>query len=1040
MQEDKKTIWDFFVHNSRFTLIIVATILVFGGSAVFQIPKESNPEVNIPFATVITVFPGAGVEDVEELVTTPIEDRLAGLADVKEITSSSSQGVSSVFVEFDIKADPKEKISDLRDKVDEAKRELPSNAEDPLVRQITAQDDPILTLAVSGPYEVWQLTQFAKELKADIERIANVSSIQILGGQNPEIQVVVDKAKLDSFGLALTQVTQAIQTANSDIPIGSIETAGAEYTVRFAGRLKDAQEVTTTPITSKNNVPIVVKDVATVTDGFSQPRGISRFSVGGSDPLASVTVHIFKSPGGDITKVVDKVNATIEKQLANGLPADLVIEPTLDFAEFVRDDIGNLSKSGIQTIIIVVLILLLFLGWKEAISAGLAIPLTFLITFAVLLNMGDSLNGLSLFSLILALGILVDSTIVINEGISKQIRAGKSPKDAAIAVIHEFQYPLMSGTLTTVFAFVPMLLMGGIMGEYVRAIPVTVTIVLVASLFVALTIITTFNALFYGYSLRKKKKSALTKRWVSFAGVFDSLRNRYQNRLEKFFTQKKSRKKFYIAITAGFVISLALPAIGALKIIMFPPVDIPFMFVNIEKPIGTPLEETSGIVKQVEEELLKDDRIENFFVNVGSLSSAGSFIGSGTNGHVANIQVNLVDDRKEKSYEISEEYQKIFRNFQDADVTIQELGAGPPTGSPVEIVISGEDLQTLELLASTFKNIVEDIPGTTNVQSSVIETNGQFVVHVDRDKASIYGVQTAQLAFTLRNAITGIQATELSSQGDDVDVVVKYALDPRVTTGKTNRVDISTIESLTIATPQGDIPLSTFANIRLENSRASIRHENSERIVRITGNTSQQTTPLAVFDQVRDRMEEMTIPEGYAVKLGGEDEDLQESYQDMFRAMFLAIFLIFALLVLQFKSYKQAWIIILTIPLALIGVFPGLAILGLPISFPGIIGIVALSGIVVNNAIILIDKINRNRKEGQDIDSSILSAGQARLEPILLTTVTTIFGILPVTLSDELWRGLGASIIWGLAFSTILTLFMVPLLYRRFVGGKQKNS
>ena len=364
----------------------------------------------------------------------------------------------------------------------------------------------------------------------------------------------------------------------------------------------------------------------------------------------------------------------------------------------------------------------------------------------------------------------------------------------------------------------------------------------------------------------------------------------------------------------------------------------------------------------------------------------------------------------------------------------------PPTGSPVEIVISGEDLQTLELLASTFKNIVEDIPGTTNVQSSVIETNGQFVVHVDRDKASIYGVQTAQLAFTLRNAITGIQATELSSQGDDVDVVVKYALDPRVTTGKTNRVDISTIESLTIATPQGDIPLSTFANIRLENSRASIRHENSERIVRITGNTSQQTTPLAVFDQVRDRMEEMTIPEGYAVKLGGEDEDLQESYQDMFRAMFLAIFLIFALLVLQFKSYKQAWIIILTIPLALIGVFPGLAILGLPISFPGIIGIVALSGIVVNNAIILIDKINRNRKEGQDIDSSILSAGQARLEPILLTTVTTIFGILPVTLSDELWRGLGASIIWGLAFSTILTLFMVPLLYRRFVGGKQKNS
>jgi len=1077
MNSDQRTFWEFFISHYRFTLLIVLGIILLGVFSVITIPKESNPEVNVPFGTVTTVFPGAAARDVEELVTDVLEDKILTLDQIQVVTSTSREGVSSIFIEFAASADTDEKIAELKEKIDEAEIDLPTEAEDPIVQKIRFSDQPILTFSLSGPFALPQLKQFSEDLKDEIERISGVSRVILSGGQEREIQVIVNKQKLDSFGVSINQVTIAIQRANADIPTGFIETAETRYTLRLRARLLDIEEVRRVPVTIRGNTPVFVEDVAEVIDGYTEQTTISRLSVEGSIPLPAISMQVFKVSGGNIVNIGTQITETIEQAEQDFLPENIEIAIIFNMAEFIKEDLQTLTRSGSQTVLLIVIILLLFLGWREALLAALAIPLTFLMTFIFLSAIGSTLNFISIFALILSLGILIDSSIVIVESLHEYtVKRGKSAREAAIYTLRDFHTPLAAGTLTTLFAFAPMLLMSGILGEFIKHLPITLIIVLSSSLFVAFALIPVIGMKFLRVRKSEQGGEAVygmmhsdTVNYENSSGFDDPTEKpRLDQRLLQFgkktpfgkipyhkiknfhlgdrfggvyeevlvsLLQSRKRKRIFVAVLALlFVLSMALPVTGILKVNMFPSEDFEVFFIDVSRPIGTPLELTSRIVEPIEEILRADARVESFVVTIGSATEI-DLGGASQGSHLANISVTLIDKkfREQRSSLIIAEFQRAFVNLVDADVFVTELGSGPPTGAPVLVTISGKSLDILEDIANTVESFLKDIPGTRNIQNSNPEASGEFVLHIDRGKAQLYGITTVEVAQFLRNAVSGTKATVIRTEGEEIDVVVKYALDTsKVRDGKTNIVDLNTLESLVIATPRGDIPLSSFTTSELTGGRPRIQHEDGERIIRVSSLTVGEVTAIQIFDQLQEKMRGVPIPAGYQVVMGGEREDLQQSYNDMFRAMGIAVFLIGGLLVLQFRSYRQPLFVLAIIPLALIGVFPGLVLVGLPLSFPGIIGIVALVGIVVNDAIILVDKINKNRRIKMPIFEAVKEAGVARLQPIILTTITTAIGIIPITLSAELWRSLGTSIIFGLLFSTVLTLFVIPMLYLKF--------
>lgn len=1038
MDKSKKTIWDFFISHRQFSTLLLILVFILGIIAVAKIPKESDPEVDIPVVVVSTVLPGASAQEMEELVTDKLEDKLIGLDGARKINSTSKESFSTITIEFEAGKDSEDQKTKVQDKVDLAKVDLPDQAEDPVVFKIESSDQPIYIFSLSGPYEVVELNRLAEKLKDDLEKISKVSEVSIVGGKEREIKILVDKAALDRFGLSLSQVTRSISQANANIPTGSIKTAGSDYLIKLSGELKSADEVAEVPIVSIKGSVVKVSDIAEVIDGYKDEKTKSRLSLEGQPSLPAVSINIFKSRGGNIIRTVDKVEELIAKSKKDFLPQDISTEVFLNMADFIKEDLNNLIKSGIQTIILVFILLYIFVGGREAILASLAVPLSFLMAFIFLAELGFTLNFLSLFSLILALGILIDTAIVVVERMNIYINDQElSPKEAALLTVKEFQYPLITGTLTTVFAFVPMLLMSGIMGQYMRVIPITVSLVLLSSLFVGLGFIPSLA------SRRKSKLGRLSlffksifSSWVRFFSkirvfigdrIFNSLSSKYRRGLNNLLFLKSRRRIFWLVIWILFIISLSLPISGAIKVKLFMQEDGDFFAVKIKKSARTLLEDTSKTMEEVEKKLLTDEVIKSFSISVGQASFSG---GSGEN--IAEAVINLKKDREVSSIQISEYYQKYLEKMiDDAEISIIQMGSGPPSSAPVDIGLRGDNIKDLEVQVLKLKDILSSIPGAINVQTSIDEPRGEFLLDIDRNKAKAYGISTIELASLLRNAVHGAEATTIREKGEEVEVIVKYDLE----IGRES-VSINDLESLTIATPAGDIPLGALVKTNLSSTQPTIRHEEGKRALRLTADNESEVSPVEIVRDFQKKIEGVDLPQDIEIVFGGEQEDIDQSFADMFKAMILAIFLIAGILVLQFASYRQPLFILSTIPFSFIGIFPGLVLIGSPLTLPAIIGVVALAGIVVNNGIILIDTINSNRRLGKSKEEAILEAGTSRLRPIILTTLTTLVGIMPITLASAVWGSLGFTIIFGLAASSVLTLFAVPLLYRRF-GEKE---
>lgn len=1023
----KRNPWEFFLHNIRLTYLIVGAIVLFGAVSILRMPKESSPEIDIPVIVVTTTLPGASAIDVEELVTDEIESRVQGLEDVDTIQSSSVQGLSLITVTFDVDSNGREKLTDVRNRVERAKGDLPSDASDPVVQQVSFSDRPILNLSMSGPYPLVQLKGFAEQLQKEVERVGDVSEVKITGAPDEEIHVVVDQARAEQFGLSISQIVSRIGAANIDVPIGSVVTENELFTVRFEGRLKDIDDVRYIPVGTRANTVVFLEDVADVSYGFEEQNTINRLSVDGEYAEQSISLQVFKVSGsGNILSIVDQVGEVIDS-LSLELPEDINITYVENDAELIRTDLSNLVSSGVFTMVIILVLLTLFLGIKEALIASAAVPMTFLMSFIVLGQLGYTINFLTLFSLILALGILVDGSIVVIEGIFTNVQNGMSGKDAARATILEFQKPLIAGTLTTIFVFLPLLLTSGIIGKFIRSIPVTVSIVLISSIIVALGFITAFSSRIF-------KQGAVHARGGMVEDGIARVYAWYSARLAVLLNSRRYIKRFLVGIVILFFVSLSLPVIGVVSINMFPADDADTIYIDLKNPVGTPLEQTDLMVRVIEDDLYADPRIESFSTTVGGAANLGNDVVSNQRSHLASIVVNVTEDRSQTSSELIAEYETRLQALVSGEIRVAQLDSGPPQGSAVQVNIVGDSFLESEDTARLVASLLEDIEGTRNISNGIEETNGEFVISIDRARAELYGVSVGQVAGAVRNAIVGTEATVVKNDGTDLDVVVRSSLPQQQVSGfGADAVDIESIQSVVIATPRGTVPLSTFANIVYTSSRATILHEDGDRILHVTSGVVDGYTATAIVSALQDELTTVSIPDSVVITYGGESEDINQSFADLGVAMILGIVMIFGLLVWQFQSYRQSLFILVTIPLALIGVFGGLALTGQPLSFPGFIGVVALAGIVVNNAIILIDSINNNRESGMTVYDAVTASARSRLQPILLTTITTVAGMIPLAFSSPTWAPLAYSIMFGLLFSTVLTLFVVPSLYVTFV-------
>ena len=1023
-------IFGYFITHCRVVILLIISIFIMGAFSVGNIDQESDPEVKIPIAVVSTFYPGASPSDVESLITDELENKIEELDNVKRVTSASRTSISSITVEFEAEANLDDSITELREKVSDVSG-LPDDAENPNVIQIRANDFPIITFSLAGDLTESQLKQLGEIVQDELEAISGVSKVPLLGVRDKEFSVIVNKESLARIGLPLNQVVGAISVANMDMPLGDVTVDGLNYNIRTVSKfesIKDLQEVV---IGQDEGRPILLKDIADIKEQFADQTVVSKISIDGQPTQNTVSLQIFKKTGGNILNIVDTAKARmIELQEENIIPAAVKVETNNDYSSFIREDLNTLGKSGLQATVLIFLIMFIALSFREAVLALFAIPVTFLITFIVLYFSGYTLNSMTLFALVMSLGLLVDSFIIILEGIFHNIREDGYPSvKAALLSVANYGKPLTAGMLTTVAAFFPMLLVSGILGEYLKIFPITIAIVLISSLFVSLVLVPSFAGMFLKKSqFAKKKKESILERYVT-----TSLRKKYRSVIVDFLKSRKRKVKLVISLVILFFASMGLLVFGVVPVELFPKIDVDFVYVDIKMPIGTELKETEKVVAQVEDKLYQNPSIKNFATTIGQSSSIGSFDAGSSNEHLANISVNLkdIEYRDKKSFEVVEEMRETFESINAGEVTIKELSGGPPTGSPIEARITGDDLLVLDQVANQVKDVLTGLEGTINVDSNQDISPADLTFRLDKEAVARSGLNVGEVSSMLRTAIFGVTATEVSIDGQDVDVVVRL--------DKDKISSVEEIKNISVINNFGQtVKLSSLADFSLEPALASIRHRDFERTIAISSDLEPGFTASAVVAQAEEKLAaEYDIPVGYQVDFGGEVEDIEQSFSELWSAMIVAVLLILIILVLQFDSFTRPITVLMTLPLMLIGVVVGMLIFRLPFSFAVFLGLISLSGIVVNDAIVLIDKTKRNieEKKMQAVEA-IADAGDTRLQPILLTSITTIMGVIPLAIANEFWVGLSISIIFGLLFATILQLFVIPMIFVKLEGKR----
>ncbi len=1013
------------VKNSLVVNLISAFIIVIGIVSMFQLRREAFPPVDFDTVTITTAYPGAPAEDVERLVTIPIEKELKGISGIKEMTSKSEEGISTIGIDLDPDAREKDDIVDDIQKAVDRVRNLPAEIEeDPVVFELTADEFPVLEISMGGDFTEKEKRKYAEELEELILDTEGVANVRRVGWRDREFWVEVDPDKLKEYHVSLDEILTGLKMRNITLPGGNITSVDNEFSVRITGEFTTIEEIKDVVIRANDAGNwLKIKDVARVIDTFEDEINITKIN-----GVRSVSMVIVKNKSGDIIHIVKDIKKTIA-HFENRLPEGMEIIITNDFSYYVKRRLKVVQTNGAIGLILVVVVLFLFLDPIPALMTAVGLPIALFTTFAVMLMMGGTINLVTMLGLIIVLGMLVDDGIIVAENVYRYIENGMLPKDAAIKGTSEVLAPVTATILTTCAAFSPFLFMQDLIGRFIRFIPIVVMIALGASLFEAFIILPSHLADFVKIRKANGNKKRLLKKdkpwYKKFVAGYTkllkwSLANKY---------------KVLSGMTALFIVVILVAGVF-MKIVMFGGEGIEYFFVRAEAAKGTPLEETNRLMAPVEDLMatIPDTELDSYRTYLGSIETERHFDPNAKKGsHLGQIRIFLTpaQHRKRSPKEITDSLRPQLEKIEGFEkLTFFMEKEGPPQGQPVEVGIKGDDFEVSEEIAVKFIDALSEIKGVSDIASAYEFGKKQLKVVVDEEKAQKYYLSIGQIASSVRYAFKGGVATAVKpiKAEEEINVVVRFS--------EKDRSDLQAFEKILVANSFGNlIPLKSVARIEETEGIYKIDHLDGKRVIMVTAQVDNKNiTSQKVNNMLKEKFKDVgkEYP-GYAVNYGGEYEDQMEMLHNLLRAFAVAFLLIFIILAAMFNSLVQPILVLFAIPAGIIGVVIAFLLHGRPLSFFAFMGLVGLLGIVVNDSIVLVDFVNKLRKSGKDRFASLVEAGQMRLRPVIMTSVTTIAGLVSVAYGigggDPFLKPMGLAIIWGLFFSTGFTLVVIPCLY-----------
>lgn len=1020
-------------NTSRFTIgrfsvtkpvlinILLVTALALGLFSLISLPQEQFAEVPFYWVNVIVPYPGVAAEDMESSVTIPLENAFQGMDRLKKISSTTSEGLSVVRVEFDDGIDDqlfKSLFQDVQTRFSQVT--LPDGTLPAILDDFSSSDFlPVIEVIISGNLPYKDLREQALVLQNDILKVGDVADVQIIGLPERQIQVQLDPNRLASLGLSVNEVVRSISEQNRSIPSGNLTTQSREYLLRSLGSIRKVDDINTVIVRRSNQGEgiIRVSDVAQVIDGFEKDTPLSRFN-----GTPSVSLKITKVVKGNAVAIVDAVKTIVaEQQKRSGATLTLFNDSTVQIAS----SLSVLSSNAVVGLLLLVLILWLFIGLRNSLVIALGIPVTFALTFLILDLLGETINTNTLFGLVLVLGLIVDHGIVIVENSFRMQTLGMKRHEAAIYGVNQVIWPIIAATGTTVAAFLPLMMIPGTIGKFLRVIPLTVTIALIVSTVEALFFLPSHYAE-WGPRDKQIRKIAESKRFERFA-------NRYLALLERMYR----KKGLYLALIVAIMVAV-FSLVGTLKQDLFSAEDYTYFNIEITTPLGSTLEQTNRVVKTYEDVLLSK-------VGKGEILSISTNIGGSGNSKTttqALITVDLSekDEGRQRSIEaiIEELKMETYYLAGTEQVLFTKAQTGPPTSADFSFKLSGNAYQPLINAAAVLSNTLGSIENVANVQSDFVPGNPVLRIEVNQDQASRLGVGISTIAGYLRSRFDGVGVGTFFLDNEEIDIVVQFA-----SKGADKFEDL---EQILIPTDDGRlVPLSSVAVIRLDNSIGTIRRVEGQREITITADALGNIDQKAVNSQIRqlwDTELERRF-EGVDLVVGGEFADFSNLLIDILRVFVLGIFLMYLILGAQFNSYSQPFLILLSVPFAFIGVVLYLVLTGTPLSTTVIYSAVALAGVAVNDAIVLIDFINELRAKGKSVKEAIFESAVTRIRPILLTSLTTIAGLFPTAIGiggySVVWSPMASTIMVGLVFSTLSALLVIPLLYGVLYDRKPRS-
>ncbi|MFT4566595.1 MAG: multidrug efflux pump [Saprospiraceae bacterium] len=1108
---------NFAIDNGTSIMILILMIVIFGFRSYTSMSKESYPEASLPTIYINTPYFGNSAAEIENLVARPMEKEISTISGIKNIKSTSIQDFSVILVEFEADEDKDLALRKVKDAVEKAKSELPNDLDqDPSVEEVNLSEFPIMTVNLSGNYALEELREYAETLQDEFEQLREINNIQLKGGLEREVKINIDLLKMQALQVSFNDVEQAIAQENMSMSAGEITNQNFNRSIRILGEFQNTNEIKNVVVKSEKRKPIYLRDFADVVFGFEDRESYAR-----SNSLPVISLDIVKRKGGNVIDVAAKIRIVIEEQRVN-FPPELNIALFNDTSVYTEESVSTLENSIISGVILVVLVLLFFLGLRNALFVGIAIPLSMLLGILWLDITGNSMNMIVFFGLILALGLLVDNAIVVVENIYRYMQEGYSGSDAAKYGAGEVAMPIIASTATTLAAFIPLAMWPGIMGEFMKFFPITLIAVLTSSLFVALVINPVLTSRFMKVDeradtrqlRRRKQRNVLIGAAILllFAVAFHFIEinwarniavliaglstiNFFLFRPGTFYFQNRglpalesSYKRFVKFILKGpgpiimFGGMIAL-LIGSLMLLManmpkvefFPSGQPQYVNVFVDLPLGSGIEATNDVVKGIEEDVKQalvpySEIVEEVLTQIGKDTNDPSTPPEpGVTPHKARITTSFVQYKERNGISTADAMQAIrdaVREQPGVSIVVGQNSDGPPTGLPISLELTGEDIDQLSSLS---KDVIQylnsqKVPGVEGLKADVRLAKPELEIKIDRESARRYGLSTAQIAMALRTSVFGKEVSKFKDGEDEYPIMVRLSKKYRDNVTALMNQEITFRNQITGKIVQ--IPISAVASYNYSTSYNAIKRKDQERNITVYSKVIQGYNTNEIVTELKQAMESFTMPRGVTYVFTGEQEQQAEDMAFLNGAFMLALFSIFIILVAQFNSIYSPFIIILSIVFSTIGVFLGYAITGktIVVIFTGV-GIISLAGIVVNNAIVLVDYINlviqRKREEKgvphmlllekSEIKDSIIQGGATRLRPVLLTAITTILGLVPLATgfnmnffsllteldaqiyiggnTTSLWGPLAWTVIYGMTFATFLTLVVVPAMY-----------